>query len=172
MPTPNTSKIGNFANITNRQRALLKIVIDCDGNQSETARRMGISQQAVCTRLKKIKGNLTFIEVMDKFGISDEKIMCRINQGLDAERTFLVDTVEDGKILKQLDSVPDHAVRHKYVVTACQLRGRLRTDTPAAPDVNVNVAVGIQNKIDLDERITTLDEEMPEVRVEQNIDTQ
>jgi len=57
--------------------------------------------------------------LMDLAGITDERLMRTLNAGLDAT-----------KVVRDLDDVPDYAVRHKYLDAALRLKDILAPEKP------------------------------------------
>lgn len=67
--------------------------------------------------IKKLK--ITTKHLMDAKGIGYEKLLAKLKEGLDANRTISVFTGKDAKGTDMdFIDVPDHSTRHKYLKTA------------------------------------------------------
>ena len=96
--------------------AVKKAGYNCKNNHS--AHSIG------CANKKNLEG--TIKELMDKMGISDEKLLNVLIEGLEANKVLgylnnKVNGVE--KVSDEFVDVPDHAVRHKFLDTALKLKG-------------------------------------------------
>ncbi len=111
---------------TERRRALklLKDLKDCDGNQSELARREGVSQAAISQRMKRAYVQKTMDELLEEAGVTTKKLAKTISEGLKADKEGID------------QAVPDWQARHKFTVTALELKKLIRHDQPTT---NVNL---------------------------------
>lgn len=75
----------------------------------------------------------TIQALMEKRGLTDDKLLEVLDGGLQANRPL---TVSDGKGEgAHIEQFPDHGVRHKYLETGLKLKGHLQSDALA----NINL---------------------------------
>jgi len=129
-----------------KARKLVKACLDADLNESEVARREGVSQQAINQRIQKnSQVKKTFTELMDKEGLSDKYLRKKIKEGLDASKVvgYLNNKVEGTqKISDEFVEVPDMHCRHKYLVTALEVKKIIKVN---GNEKGVNVSTIIFN---------------------------
>ena len=112
-----------------RAKRLAKVVIESGGNQSLAARKLGVSPQAIQKALRKPLVQKTMTEILNKEGVTNRFLSKLIKEGCLATKLVLVDTTEvdkNGKTIKSEETVVDFQSRHKFVVTALQLKGHLK----------------------------------------------
>ena len=119
---------------TNKQKKLLKKISENLGNQASKPigtmmREVGYSESTSKTpsRVTQSKG---FVELLEKAGISDSKIAKRLNEGLDALKYA-------GKL-----ELPDMYARHRYLITALELKGHIKKEGIAQEAKVINVVYG------------------------------
>lgn len=79
---------------------------------------------------------LSFDELMDGLGLSDHKILKKIDEGLNATKPLVIGS----KVAK----VEDYSTRHRYVETSLKLKGRLKPEDDGSANVtNNNVVMNI-----------------------------
>jgi hypothetical protein len=87
------------------------------------------------TKLKKKK---SWIELMDRF-LPDSLLSKVHNEGLNATQ-FIPQGIGKGET--ELIEVPDHSVRHKYLKTAYDLKGRIKqTETASGTTSNTLIVI-------------------------------
>lgn len=83
-------------------------------------------------------------DLMEEYGISDQKLLTKLDEGLDATRASnaAILVTKDGTVEKAeeqgLIEVPDYATRHKYLETALKLKKRLGPDTQTQSNTQNN----------------------------------
>lgn len=105
----------------NRAKAkrLVKTLIKNNLSQADTAREIGVTQQAVYDQIKNnplVRSALeNYLTVLEKAGATDKKSARVISEAMDAERTVSVmDETEDAKPGSRANvTEPDHAIRLK-----------------------------------------------------------
>ena len=119
--SPRKKPTRDFANINNRDRVLLRVVMDCDWNESEAARRLGCTPQNVNNRMRILRDSSTMKDFLDDVGLSDDYLAGKLQEGANAKVTkFFVINDE----IEHRDCI-DFSTRHKYVETLLKLRGHL-----------------------------------------------
>jgi len=68
----------------------------------------------------------SFIEIMEKHGITDDKLSTVLNEGLAATKAVVMGTKSEESFV---DIQPDFAIRHKYLETALKLKGHTKEST-------------------------------------------
>lgn len=151
-------------NITERHRRwLLRWIeeIQEGGNQTTAyVKEFNVSNLATAKRMaSKYKTDLEKAGMMDQvfevIGLDDVRLAMKLKEGLDATKAIgsvtheLVEEIRHAtgkaatietvrEIVDQLLQIPDYNVRHKYLETALQLKGRLKkggvTITPGKPE--------------------------------------
>lgn len=129
---------------TTKQKLAIQKVVENHGNISAAMREVGYTEQTA-----KNPSNLTtskaWAELMDKY-LPDEKLINKIDQGLEATKTISATVVvksDDPTVKdKQANSrtmdfidVPDYATQHKFLETALKIKNKF-------PD---KFAVGIES---------------------------
>lgn len=86
---------------------------------------------------KNLTGSQSFLEIMEKHGITDDKITQVLNEGLAATKTIAMGKDEDAFV----DVQPDYMVRHKYLETALRLKGHSK-ETPSSNTIVIPILGG------------------------------
>ena len=69
----------------------------------------------------------TFQEILEKTGISDERLSEVLNEGLGATKTIVMGKDSNESFV---DIQPDHPTRHKFLETALRLKGHSKDEAP------------------------------------------
>ena len=122
-----------------RATKLTKTYIKNDCNQTKTAEELGITSQAVCQKLQQPIVKKTFAEIMEKAGITDEKLAEKMDEGLESVKVIgylhQYKQDKDGNTSKakpeeavsnEFIDTPDMPTRHKYLTTALTILGHLK----------------------------------------------
>jgi len=126
---------------TTRQRKLIKGMLD-GKPVAQAAREAGYADSVIPTAIYKLIRRPAFLgalgEAMDGAGITDEKLLERLREGLDA--TTVKITPQNGSAVER--EVPDWDGRHRYLETALRLKQYLtprslhRAEDDPAPSVS------------------------------------
>lgn len=141
----NEKKLQKKKPLTVRERKLIKGL--CKGlSVAEAARQAGYANSTIEGRIysKDMLGSVriqrALKDMMDEMGISDEKLLNVIREGLEAHKV-----TTDG------EKAPDFSARHKYLETALELKGHRKTaEQPAQQDNNftqINVNLDFVNSL-------------------------
>jgi len=68
----------------------------------------------------------SFLEIMEKYGITDDKLSTVLNEGLTATKAVVMGKESTESFV---DVQPDFAIRHKYLETALKLKGHTKEST-------------------------------------------
>lgn len=124
--------MGKKKKLTIKQRKFIDLYLET-GNATEAAMQsynVKDRESAAAVGYETLR-NLQTDELMEKAGISDKRLLEKLNEGLDAskrQRDF-----ETGEVFYDAD----YSTRHKYLKTALELKGKTRdNDTPS---VQVNI---------------------------------
>lgn len=108
---------------------------------------------------------LTLVPLMDEKGITDERLMDVLDEGLAATKTISTRVITKKGEMAEADSrtddfidVPDYDVKHKYLKTALELKGHLNDRGNTNVQVNVNNTIEVPPK-DMDSFIKWRDEQ-------------
>ena len=120
-----------MAGLTRKDRGLLKLVTENGHNESEVARILKISQQAVSERLRKIQKKVSFSELLDNMGITDSYLAQKLRDGINSTKPKIVKektTQEDGTNIEieKIIEVPDTHLRYKYTSTLLESKKIIR----------------------------------------------
>ena len=100
------------------------------GNATEAAARVyDVSSRNVANAIgNENLAKLSFTDLMDKMGITDEKLNLVLEEGLAATRSIsaIAGTEANGGTVDFVD-VPDFMVRHKYLETGLKLKDKFPT---------------------------------------------
>lgn len=124
--------------LTLKQARWLDVYIET-GNATEAAMRAyeledrAIAGQIGYENMKK----LDISELMDSMGLTEHKLILKVQEGLDATRSIsaIAGTEANGGTVDFVD-VPDYAVRHKYLETSLKLKGKLQKDSSTNIQIN------------------------------------
>lgn len=120
-----------------RQRKFLKFYIET-GNASLSAKKAGYSDYRVHPYdiLAKPSFKAAYHELLDKNGITDEKLVRVLSEGLDAKKLVYVENGDaldkQGNPTKTQKFDDDFATRHKYLETGLKLKNHLDSDSDEA----------------------------------------
>lgn len=113
--------------LTTKQRLFIKYKAQ-GMSGAEAARKAGYSPKAASVQasenLAKPNVREAFLTAMEKAGITDDKLVDVIKEGLQASRTIsaIPGTEANGGTVDFVD-VPDHHARHKFLKTAVDIKG-------------------------------------------------
>ena len=126
---------------TLKQKLAVKEILDNNGNVSKAMTKAGYPPTTAKNpqQLTRSKG---FKELMDKMGISDEKLAKRLNEGLDATKAVVMGVKSEDSFV---DIQPDYITRHKYIETSLKLKGHL-DNQPQANNNFIQIIKEQQNK--------------------------
>lgn len=100
------------------------------GNATEAAARVyDVSSRDVANAIgNENLAKLSFTDLMDKMGITDEKLTRVLDEGLESKRSIsaIAGTEANGGTVDFVE-VPDFMVRHKYLETAFKLKDKFPT---------------------------------------------
>lgn len=127
--------------LTFKQAKFLKI-LNKTGNPTEAAMQAYDCEDrrtaSVIASQNLSKLNVTMRDLMDKMGLTDEKILGKIDEGLEATRTIsAISSKQANGQTQDFIDVPDYHVRHKYTETALKLKGHLREADNQPPQINI-----------------------------------
>lgn len=121
--------------VTNKMRLLTKIrIANPSMSLAEAGRLAGYSEATVQSTLYTVQGKAStkksIKEIMDAQGITDERLMETLSEGLVANKTISATVIaSNGEGMKDANSmtkdfieVEDHPTRHKFMDTGCKLR--------------------------------------------------
>ena len=129
-----------------RERKLIKGVVA--GMRPSDAMRQAGYTDLTANRKGKMKVESSPVkekiaELMDKMGLSDERLLSVMREGIEAHRVV---TASLEGIITDEKSYVDHPTRHKYMETGLKLRGHLRDKILGDLPDNVSVVINIGNK--------------------------
>jgi len=142
-------------NITERHRKwLLQWIAEIqDGGNQMTAylKAFNVTNLATARRMaSKYKTDLEKVGMMDQvfevIGLDDVRLALKLKEGMDATKSIgtvthdLVNAIKNAtgkaetlamlrEVIEEILLIPDYTVRHKYLETALQLKGRLKRGT-------------------------------------------
>lgn len=119
-----------------RQRKFLKYYVET-GNASKAAKMAGYADYRVHPYdiLAKPSFQAAYNELLDKHGITDQKLLKVLSEGLNAKKLVYVesgDVMENGLQKKVQEFDDDYQTRHKYLETGLKLKKHLESDTDGA----------------------------------------
>lgn len=108
-----------------RQRRYVKGIVD-GKSKAQAARDAGYAESVALKAGDKIESKpavqSAFRELLEKAGITDEKLAKRLNEGLDAKETKFFQ--HQGLVISKR-TVVDHGARKNYLDTVLKLKGHL-----------------------------------------------
>lgn len=107
-----------------KARRLTKLYAQKGLNQAAVAREEGVSRQAINQRIHKDAVIKTMSEILDRAGITDDFLAEKLKEGINAVECRFV---KKGKKFV-LKNIKDFGTRHKYVVTALEVKKHIRTE--------------------------------------------
>lgn len=117
-----------------------EIMVENGGNASQAMLKAGYSA-ALASNPQKLTRSETFQALMDKVGVTDDRLAEVLNDGLRASKTVIIGSGEDAFA----DQVDDHAVRHKFLETGLRLKGLGRSEA-AGVNIQFNNIVSEQRQ--------------------------
>ena len=121
-----------------RAKQLVKTCLKHKMNQTDVAEELGVTKQAIQQRLQQPIVKKTFAEIMEKAGITDEKLAEKMDEGLESVKVIgylhQYKQDKDGNTSKakpeeavsnEFIDTPDMPTRHKYLTTALTIKGHL-----------------------------------------------
>ena len=128
MNTPEVTKKGGRRYKTLRQRRAIAFLAENGGNVSAAMRAAGYSKISAATP-KKLTTSKSFAELAEEF-LPDNMLLKVHTEGLQATRIHTSHTEPD-------QEVPDYLVRHKYLQTGYQVKGRIKENGGVAIQFNI-----------------------------------
>jgi len=125
-----SKKTGRKRKLTLKQRKFIKYYLEC-GNLTESARLAGY-QATSYNSLRQIghqcltKLNLPIQELMDEMGITDQRLLAKLSEGLNAE---LVKIASHEGIITDEKTYIDYPTRAKYLDMGLKVKGHYK-ETP------------------------------------------
>ncbi len=147
--------------LTVQQRKLTKAYVRT-GNKSKAGRLAGYShRQGAHRALNKPQVQASIQEIMEKQGITDERLMKVLDDGLNADKVLgylhNYKKEKDGKVEKvgpnevisnEFIDTPDHPTRHKYLITGLELKKHLKIKGNGDTAILINITQeGINSKV-------------------------
>jgi len=118
--------------MTTKQAVAAKHIIAGDST-SEAMRKAGY-KPGYAKNPQDLLKTKSFREILEKAGITDQKLTERLNEGLDATVAIKTERVEGvGKNrlkTEELTTRPDYLTRHKYLETSLKLKGHEKAVAP------------------------------------------
>ena len=121
---------------TKKQVKAIDNLVGNGGNVTKAMRDAGYSENTLNTP-QKLTESKAFQELMHD-QITDQKIIQRINEGLDANKQFVT---EQGIV-----ESPDHQTRHKYIETIIKVKGYTRGEVDAKGSIFINGNANFNSK--------------------------
>lgn len=104
---------------TEKQKRLLHELVENGGSVSGAMRKVGYSENTAKTPSKVTKSK-AFVQYMEEAGVTDQKLVKVISEGLDATKAVVMGRDSQESFV---DVQPDFAIRHKYLETALKVKG-------------------------------------------------
>lgn len=101
-----------------KQSKALANLVENGGNISKAMRDAGYSAATAKTPTK-LTQSQAFQYYMQEAGVTDEKLVQVLKDGLDASKTIVMGKDEDSFV----DIQPDHPTRHKFLETSLKIKG-------------------------------------------------
>lgn len=104
---------------TEKQKKALAKVLENGGNVSKAMKESGYSD-AMAKNPQKLTQSQAFQQYMQKAGVTDERLVSVIKEGLEANKVIVM-----GKDSSEsfVDIQPDHPTRHKFLETSLKIKG-------------------------------------------------
>lgn len=118
MPKP-TQTGKRIVSASAKQRIAAREIAVNHRSASEAMRIAGYSPQTI-TKPSNMTRSASFIALMDKIGITDERLSRKLDEGLEATKAVVMGAKSEDSFV---DIQPDYAVRHKYLETGLRLKG-------------------------------------------------
>lgn len=104
---------------TDKQKKAIANVVENHGNVSKAMLDAGYTP-ASAKNPKNLTQSQAFQAYMHKAGLTDEKLVSVLRDGLDANKTIVMGKESSESFV---DIQPDHPTRHKFLETALKIRG-------------------------------------------------
>lgn len=104
--------------MTIKQRLTAKEMVENGGNMASAMRKAGYSD-AMVKNPHKVKSSKGFKEVLKIMGISDERLVQILSEGLNSYKLTAVKADSESTF----NVMPDFGTRHKYLLTVLELKG-------------------------------------------------
>lgn len=102
-----------------------------NGRTASAAMRAAGYSAAMASHPERLTRSQGFMMLMDKIGLTDEKLSRKLDEGLEATKAVVMGGKSEESFV---DIQPDYAVRHKYLETGLRLKGLGKQD----PTINFN----------------------------------
>lgn len=76
-----------------------------------------------------------FIELLEKAGVTDDKLATVINEGLNATKVMVIGKESSESFV---DVQPDHPTRHKFLETSLKLKGHITKESNNSNFIQIN----------------------------------
>ena len=103
--------------MTIKQRKVAKELFENGGTMASALRKAGYSK-AMIKNPQKVTRSKAFKEIIENMGLDNKSLAKALKEGLNATKII----TRNKKNLSS-NSMPDYAIRHKYLVTALELKG-------------------------------------------------
>ena len=118
--------------MTTKQATAIKHIVA--GDSASKAMRKAGYKPSVAKNPQVLTRSKNFRETLEKFGISDEKLAERLNEGLDAVTFIKTERVEgickNRLKTEDISAKPDYMTRHRYLETSIRLKGHEKDVAP------------------------------------------
>lgn len=120
---------------TLKQKKAIAILGEKGGSISGAMRAAGYSPMTAKNpdKLTNTPAFKTFLDELEKAGVTDAKIAETISEGMNATKTIVMGGESNESFV---DIQPDHQTRHKFVETAIKVKGHVRPVDPTGNTVN------------------------------------
>lgn len=116
---------------TTRQKQALKKMVANGSSDNPRPVKQILKEVGYSKAIQKVPSKVTksqgFQELLEKEGISDEKLAGILNDGLESNnyiKTERVEGIGKGRLkTEEIKEVPDNITRHRYLETALKLKG-------------------------------------------------
>lgn len=113
------------------------------GNATQAASEVyNVTSRASANAIGAVKlATLSFTDILEKHGVTDDKLASVLLDGLEANRTISTISGKEanGGTVDFVD-VPDYAVRHKYLETGLKVKNKFPTNDGTTVDIKVLLA--------------------------------
>lgn len=112
---------------TIKEKKFVKALIENEGNATKAALEAYDTKnyQSAATIGKENLKKLQISDLMDKMGLTDDHMVKVLKEGMNAKRELGAETDPKTGKLKRRRSIPDHAIRHKFLETGLKLKKHL-----------------------------------------------
>lgn len=116
-----------------KQKKAIELLPANGGNVSKSMREAGYSE-AMAKNPQKLTQSQAFQQIMQEAGVTDEKLVSVLKDGLEATKVIVMGTKSDESFV---DIQPDHPTRHKFLETSLKIKG-IGKDSDGGTTVNLN----------------------------------